>query len=171
MRYRRMYVSGGSYFFTVVTQGRRPVFSSPDVVALLRETMRLVRQEHPFTVDAMVVLPDHLHCIWTLPPHDMDYSLRWRLLKSSFSRQFGKRYGAAQAKIWQQRYWEHLIRDALDLSRHIDYIHYNPVKHGYVSTPVEWPYSSLHKYIHEGIFSSDWGAGEIPCGIDAIGRE
>ena len=115
----------------------------------------------------MVILPDHLHAIWTLPPGDADFAKRWMLIKTAFSRALPKHENINQSRkskrergIWQRRYWEHLIRDELDYERHVDYIHYNPVKHGYVDKAVDWPYSSIHRFIKNGIISSDWGVGE-----------
>ena len=161
MRYRRIRVPGGSWFFTVATRDRNPVFRKPVGVALLRHALRKVRRRMPFSIDAMVVLPDHLHCVWTLPPGDADYSTRWRLVKSFVTRH-GKTVTGGQAdSIWQPRYWEHLLRDADDYRAHIDYIHYNPVKHGYVDEPLQWPYSSLGRYVSRGVLPANWGGQGI----------
>ena len=115
---------------------------------------------------AMVILPDHLHTVWTLPSRDSNYPQRWSLIKAGFSRGLnrGEKIGRSRLRkrergIWQRRYWEHQIRDDDDLERHIDYIHFNPVKHGYVGSPVEWPYSSIHRYIRRRILTADWAAG------------
>lgn len=120
-----------------------------------------------------MVLPDHLHTIWTLPIDDADFATRWRLIKSHFSRGIPtterlnqSRLHKSERGIWQRRYWEHLIRDDLDYQRHVDYIHYNPVKHGYVDKAVDWPYSSIHRYIEKDIISSDWGVGETMNDMD-----
>ena len=178
MKYRRANVKGGTYFFTVVTFKRRKIFAKPENVALLRCAIKKVRQKHPFEIDAFVLLPDHLHCIWTLPQQDSDFSTRWRLIKSYFSRNFNhghvgwveernptknghsaSRQKKKEKSIWQRRFWEHLILDQKDLNRHIEYIHFNPVKHGLTKAPVDWAYSSLHRYVSNGIYNPDWGAG------------
>jgi putative transposase len=144
MQYRRAFIPGGSFFFTLVTEKRRPIMASAESVEALRRAFRNVRQSRPFEIDAMVVMPDHLHCIWTLPPGDADFATRWRLIKTWFTKHSdpairGIRNASRQARgeqtIWQHRYWEHLIRDETDFERHVDYIHYKPVKHGFVSTP------------------------------------
>jgi len=165
MRYRRSSVAGGTFFFTVNLADRRSRRLT-DHIELLRRSVRKVRQSHPFEIMAMVVLPDHLHAIWRLPCGDYDYPLRWSLVKAGFSRALDREehIGASRARkqergIWQRRYWEHRIRDDADLVRHVDYIHINPVKHGYVTTPTDWPYSSLHRYIRRGLLPRDWAAG------------
>ena len=178
MRYRRAFIPGGAFFFTVVTEQRRPIFASPDAVEVLRTAFRTVRAKRPFEIDAMVVLPDHLHCIWTLPPGDADFATRWRLIKTWFTKhcdpalrpdqnpiQSEKRERA----IWQHRYWEHILRDEADFSRHVDYIHFNPVKHGLVSSAMEWPYSSFRRYVETGVYSADWGRAAM--NFEGIGRE
>ena len=164
--YRRHFVPGGSYFFTVTLLDRSS-FLLVDRIDDLREAMRSVRAERPFTLDAIVVLPDHLHCIWTLPPGDADYSLRWREIKSRFSRRVpangpcsAGRRRKAERGIWQRRFWEHTLRDALDVDRHVDYIHFNPVKHGHVGCVVDWPYSSFHRYVERGEYPQDWAGGD-----------
>ena len=165
MQYRRAFVPGATYFFTVVTAGRRPVFADVEACDGLREALRRVAERRPFTVDAVVVLPDHLHCLWTLPPDDADYSTRWRLIKTRVTRT----HGAGQS-LWQPRYWEHLIRDESDYRQHVEYIHYNPVKHGYAARPSEWPYSSFRRYVREGLYADDWGNTE-PTWKGEPGRE
>ena len=147
MQYRRAFVPGATHFFTVVTARRHPLFGDAAACDLLRQAFRQVAQQRPFTVNAMVVLPDHLHCLWTLPPDDVDYPARWRLIKTWVT----QRYGAPHP-LWQPRYWEHLIRDDTDYRQHVEYIHYNPVKHGYVSRPSQWPYSSFRRYVKEGLY-------------------
>jgi len=131
---------------------------------MLREVTRTVRQRHSFEIVAMVVLPDHLHAIWTLPPGDRDYPMRWSLIKAGFSRVIMKTERVNESReckrergIWQRRYWEHQIRNENDLARHVDYIHFNPVKHGHVKSPAEWPFSSIHRYIRNGVVPFDWG--------------
>ena len=162
MRYRRAGIPGASYFFTVnlAERNRALLVDHADV---LRAVIREVRSRHPFRIDAMVVLPDHLHAMWTLPNNDKDFSTRWMLIKSGFSRRQlpderrnQSRAGKGERGIWQRRFWEHLIRDEKDYERHVDYIHYNPVKHGYVTSPVDWPHSSIHRFIAQGILSPDW---------------
>lgn len=133
MRYRRAFTPGGTFFFTLVTEGRRPVFASAAAVEVLSSAFRSVRQARPFEMNAMVVMPDHLHCIWTLPSDDADFSTRWRLIKTWFTKHHQPDQ-RAQA-IWQPRFWEHQIWDEDDLDRHVDYIHYNPVKLGLAASP------------------------------------
>jgi putative transposase len=153
---------GGTFFFTVnLANGSSRLLT--EHIAPLRDGVREVRRAHPFTIVAMVVLPDHLHDIWTLPAGDGDYALRWSLIKAGFSRRLEKTDSVSEARrrkrergIWQRRYWEHQIRDDADLARHVDYIHINPVKHGHAGTPVEWPYSSIHRYIRQGILRPNW---------------
>lgn len=166
--YRRNFVPGASYFFTVTLLDRSSSLLVERIIDL-REVIRSVRAERPFTIDAIVVLPDHLHCVWTLPPDDADFSIRWREIKSRFSRRRpdGERRTAGRIKkgergVWQRRFWEHTLRDLHDVERHVDYIHYNPVKHGYVSRVVEWPYSSFHRSVSRGEYPADW-AGDAPC--------
>jgi putative transposase len=146
--YRRWLIPGATYFFTVVTHERRPIVQSEQAVHLLGEVMRGVRETSPFHTIAMVVLPDHLHCVWSLPPDDADFSTRWKKIKRDFTLRWIESGGAEVAVstprhsrgergIWQRRFWEHQVRDEKDLKR-CDYIHYNPVKHGYASRPSEW---------------------------------
>lgn len=174
MQYRRAFVPGGTFFFTVVTAKRAPLFADKANIAVLRSAFRKVRFQRPFVLKAMVVLPDHLHCIWTLPPHDGDFSTRWRLIKTWFSKNCNAASQASAGKIagssvWQPRYWEHVLRDETDVRRHIEYIHFNPVKHGYAKAPVDWPYSSFHRYVKAGIYPAGWGAVEPD--FQSIGRE
>ena len=159
MRYRRAFVEGGSYFFTVVTAQRRPILATEQAIEDLRSAFRNVRARRPFEIDAIVVLPDHLHCIWTLPPDDSDFATRWRLVKTWFTKNCDA--GIRSAPIWQDRYWEHLMRDEGDFTRHVEYIHYNPVKHGRVARPTDWPYSSFGRYVEAGIYPADWGGSGV----------
>lgn len=166
MKYRRSKISGACYFFTVNLSHRQERFLV-ERVGLLRSVFRNVRRNHPFRIDAIVILPDHLHTIWTLPEDDNDYPKRWSLIKSSFSRALPKTEKISQSRsnkrergIWQRRYWEHQIRNDEDFECHVDYIHINPVKHGYVDSPSNWPYSSFHAYVREGKLSSNWAANE-----------
>jgi putative transposase len=139
MQYRRARIKGGTYFFTVNTHNKRTLFNDPENTELLRKTFRRVKKLHPFKIDAFILLPDHLHCIWTLPEGDKDYATRWRLIKTFFTKrckdhckqiQSESRTKKKEQAIWQRRYWEHLIRDEDDFKKHVEYIHYNPVKHG-----------------------------------------
>jgi putative transposase len=160
--YRRNFVPGGSYFFTVNLADRRSRLLT-EHVDLARDALRAVRATHPFAVEATVVLPDHLHAIWTLPEGDVDFSTRWRLIKATFSRGLppGEKVSASRASrgergIWQRRYWEHTLRDEGDFERHVDYIHFNPVKHGHVSRVCDWPYSTFDRMVRRGIYPNDW---------------
>ena len=174
--YRRSRVAGASYFFTV-NLAERSQSLLVEHIASLRTAFRRVHRSHPFTTDAIVVLPDHLHAIWSLPADDGDFALRWRLIKTAFSRGLPRiecRSASRQAKqergIWQRRYWEHLIRDEADFSRHVDYIHINPVKHGLVTRVADWPYSSFHRHVQAGILPMDW-AGDISMELDCGERK
>ena len=180
MHYRRDYTAGASYFFTVVMFRRLPLLGSREAVAILREAIRAEKARRPFQIDAMVILPDHIHALWTLPPDDADYSIRWRNIKRSFTQHtnpvkrptvFGSRQRKGEQAIWQRRFWEHRIRTECDFNHHVDYIHYNPVKHGLVMRPVDWQYSSIHRYIQQGILTSDWGADCVINIPDATGYE
>ena len=170
--YRRNFVLGGSFFFTVNLADRRSRLLAARV-DLLREAFRYVRLRHRFSLDAIVVLPDYLHAIWTLPPGDADCAMRWRLIKAFFSRgiEAGEQISASRERkgergIWQRRYWEHTLRDERDFERRCDYIHFNPVKHGHVRAAAEWPHSSFHRFVKLGIYSADWACGEESDGSD-----
>jgi len=161
--YRRNFARGGTYFFTVNLEDRRHTLLT-DHIDHLRAAFRYTRTRHSFLVDAIVVLPEHLHAIWTLPDGDLDYATRWRLIKSTFSRALPtgevvsrSRFERGERGIWQRRYWEHTLRDESDFARHVDYIHFNPVKHGHVSRVADWPYSSFHRMVRLGVFPEDWG--------------
>jgi putative transposase len=163
--YRRSNIAGASYFFTVNLADRSSSLLA-EQIALLRTAFKYAQAHHPFTIDAIAVLPDHLHTLWTLPDGDNDFALRWRLIKTTFSRglpHHERRSASRQAKgergIWQRRYWEHLIRDDTDFARHVDYIHINPVKHGWVKQVADWPHSSFHRYVRAGILPLDWAGG------------
>ncbi|MGH8561841.1 MAG: REP-associated tyrosine transposase, partial [Nevskiales bacterium] len=152
--YIRARISGALYFFTLTLAERHGNPLLTEHVSALREAFRQTRQDHPFDVKAIVILPDHLHCLWQLPPGDCDYSTRWRLVKAGFSaalpaheRVSASRQRKGERGIWQRRFWEHVIRDERDYERHFDYIHFNPVKHGYVENVRDWPYSSFHRWV------------------------
>ncbi len=165
--YRRIDAPGATIFFTVVTNQRRPILASPAAVDLLRAAFRETMERHPFTIDAIVVLPDHLHAVWTLPPGDTRFALRWSAIKAAFTRSFlaaagpeasrsGSRRRRGERGVWQRRFWDHVIRDDDDLGRHVDYIHYNPVKHGLVECPHAWRNSSFHSHVRDGTYPGDW---------------
>jgi len=165
VQYRRSYVPGGTYFFTVTLQNR-PSTLLVDYVDLLRECFRNIKKDKPFNIEAMVIMPDHLHTIWTLPEHDADYSARWKAIKSLFTRKI-KKAGVdipsntrGEHALWQKRFWEHTIQNEQDMNTHIDYIHFNPVKHGYVNSVKEWPYSSFHRYVDKGMLEKTWGGNQ-----------
>ncbi len=176
MEFRRYYQSGGCYFFTVVTQNRQPILTCPDNINRLRKTLLHIKSKRPFVIDAIVILPDHLHTIWRLPEGDADFSTRWRMIKHDFSItvQNDVKSRSQQQKgekgIWQRRFWEHVIRNEADWHRHIDYIHYNPVKHGYVDSPTTWPYSSFSHAVNKGWYPQDWGQQE-PGSIKSMNME
>ena len=168
--YRRATTSGASYFFTVVTFRRKKFLTDDDCRAWLRKAIIKTRARYPFTIDAWVLLPDHLHCIWTLPQDDADFSVRWNGIKRRFTIQAKQRLhkpewiNASKQKhrestIWQRRFWEHQIRDDRDYQQHMDYIHYNPVKHGLVERVQDWPYSSFHRFVEQGLYMASWGDG------------
>ena len=163
--YRRLYRKGGTYFFTVVTQERRPVFSNAKNVQKLRDSFRTVMKKSPFTIEAIVILPDHIHCIWTLPNDDKDFSNRWKEIKYRFSMDYNRFFAKSGSKVkkkekglWQRRFWEHLIRDQQDYNRHFDYIHYNPVKHKFTERAIDWPYSSFKRFVDKGVYEENWGS-------------
>jgi putative transposase len=162
VRYRRNFVPGGTFFFTLTLDDRKSSVLV-DHVTLLRNAFRTTRGERPFSIDAIVILPDHLHTILTLPAGDPDFSNRLRRIKGRFTRSVvaaGVPVSSdhrGEYSLWQKRFWEYTIRDDRDFERCVDYIHYNPVKHRLVSTPSEWPYSSLHRYVRAGTLAQDWG--------------
>ena len=161
VEYRRHYQAGGTYFFTVVTGNRQPLLI--EHVDRLRDAFRHGKAKYPFEIQAMVVLPDHLHTVWRLPDGDDDFSSRWRVIKRKFSAGLPTQAHRDSLKakrekgIWQRRFWEHAIRDEADWRHHLDYIHYNPVKHGYCSAPWEWPYSSFQRSVRQGLYEPNWG--------------
>ncbi len=169
--YRRNYVKGGTYFFTVVTHQRRPLLTTPLGRTALREAIVSVRHRRPFTLDAIVLLPDHLHAVWTLPPDDTDFSTRWRQIKTLFTRRWLNEGGSETSQslsrkikgehvIWQRRFFEHTCVDENDMKRCFDYLHVNPLKHKLVERVVDWPWSSFHRYVRLGEYSPDWGSAD-----------
>lgn len=174
--YGRTKVAGGTFFFTVVTYRRQRFLCNNNVRMALRDGIQTVRLIHPFTIDAWVLLPDHLHCIWTLPSHDSNFGIRWAKIKRFVTKRCGpalhrndwmnaSKQRRKESTIWQRRYWEHMIRDERDLEKHIDYIHYNPVKHNLTPHAIDWPYSTFHRYVQDGFYSKEWGGGAI-AGVD-----
>ena len=170
-QYRRSYIPGGSIFFTVVTHGRKPIFKSNISREILRNAWITIHRKYPFNLVACCLLPDHLHCIWTMPENDADYSIRWRGIKGLFSKQYKNVCNPEiqlsesmkkkrEAGIWQRRYWEHTLLTQEDFNAHVDYIHYNPVKHGLVNKVSDWPWSTFHKYLRQGIYAPDWGSDD-----------
>ena len=165
--YIRRYAPGGTFFFTVVTHERRRLFSTSLARSFLRAAVLAVQKDYPFEMVATVLLPEHWHCVWTLPEGDRDYSKRWGLIKSHFSKRWlasgGREVHVSTARanhrergVWQRRFWEHLIVDQQDFARHMDYIHYNSVKHGLVKCPHQWEHSSFHRWVREGIYMHNW---------------
>lgn len=165
--YRRLFKPGGTFFFTVVTYKRQRLFNNQRARDFLHRCIQDVQKSHSFDMLATVLLPDHIHCIWKLPEEDSDSSIRWSIIKRKFSKIWlssgGKEVRVSKSRkqhnefgIWQRRFWEHAIRDEEDFARHVNYIHFNPVKHGYVKCPHQWPYSSFFRWVDEGYFQADW---------------
>jgi len=165
--YRRANIKGGTYFFTVITHKRQKLLVCDEVRHALRTAIETTRIQFPFQIIAWVLLPDHLHCIWTLPEGDADYAKRWGMIKRHVSQHCRHLINDEQANtsrlkrmefcFWQRRYWEHQIRDEADLAKHIDYIHGNPLKHGLADQVSDWPFSSFHRYVAEGVYPKNWG--------------
>jgi putative transposase len=174
VRYRRNFVAGGTYFFTLTLTDRRSS-ALVDHIGTLRAAFRRARHERPFVIDAIVVLPDHLHAVLTLPPDDVDYPGRWRLIKTLFSNRVlavrgpQTRHRSGELALWQRRFWEHTIRDEDDLARHVDYIHFNPVKHRLVSCVRDWPHSLFHRHVRQRLLPPDW-AGDVREAPGGYGR-
>ena len=171
--YRRNYAPGGTFFFTAVTHRRRPILATPLARDCLRSALKAVRQERPFDLTAIVLLPDHLHAVWVLPRGDGDYSTRWSHLKAEFTRAYlaacgeeddisSSRDSRRERGVWQRRFWEHTCRDETDLKRLVDYIHWNPCKHGLASRVKDYPWSSFHRFVGLGEYDENWG-GTDPC--------
>ena len=197
-QYRRSRIEGGTYFFTVVTFERRRILTTEESRTLLRSAWLDVCQRFPFKTIAICLLPEHIHCIWSLPEGDANYSVRWKEIKRLFSKGWSQanqkmcvgnethgsgalgthptneeirsdsRLKRGEAAIWQRRFWEHTIRDQDDLNRHIDYIHYNPLKHGLIDRVVDWPWSSFHRYVSAGNYEIDWGDLAAPNVIEMV---
>lgn len=185
--YRRSIAEGGTFFFTVVSYQRRPVLCEEAIRRALRQAIHAVQSERPFNIDAWVLLPDHLHCVWTLPPGDSDFSTRWAMIKKNATKTTvgcvsrtvsnnarsvrSAHRGSSLSRnrrneglLWQRRFWEHTIRDHEDLKRCIDYVHWNPVKHGQVSNVTDWPFSTFHRYVRQGVYARDWGTNATIAG-------
>ena len=167
--YRRATIPGATWFFTVNLAERKGNRLLVEEIDALRSAFRSVQAAHTYRIDAVVILPDHLHCIWTLPPGDSDFSTRWNLIKGTFSRSVekGERVSLSRSirgerGLWQRRFWEHLIRDEEDLAHHVEYIHWNPVKHGWVRRVTDWPHSSFHTFVRRGLYTADWGGNVVP---------
>jgi putative transposase len=173
-------IPGETYYFTVVTYRRRRLFGREESARLLGESMREVRKDAPFRTIAMVVLPDHLHCIWSLPRGDADFSTRWKRIKRDFTVGWlnvgnddvgwqvpARRRARGERGFWQRRSWEHVVRNDQELEALCDYIHYNPVKHGYTSRPAEWPWSTFSRFVSSGDYSLEWGS-TVPTSIDRV---
>ena len=170
--YIRANAKGGTYFFTLATYQRRQILCDKPIRNALRQAIITVRQQYPFQIHAWVLLPDHLHCIWTLPENDADFSQRWSMIKR-LSTQNCPAYHLApnqlspskqsrhEKGIWQRRFYEHQIRDEQNFRQHMDYIHHNPVKHGWAASAKDWPYSSFHRYVTAGVYPLDWGGNTI----------
>ena len=163
---------GGTFFFTVVAYKRQPILTKLKCMDILREVINKVKQQYPFTIDGWVLLPDHIHAIWSLPEYDNDFSKRWGLIKAGFSKKaknlLHRNEWMTDAKrkyrettIWQRRFWEHMIRDEKDFNTHMDYIYFNPVKYGLVKCVKDWPYSTFHKCVKKGFYEEDWGGDGI----------
>jgi putative transposase len=161
VRYRRNRIAGGKFFFTLALEDRGST-ALVDHIGALRAAFRATRRERPFTIDAIVILPDHLHAILTLPVDDADFPARWRRIKGFFSSHLLgagvgiERHANGELALWQRRYWEHTVRDDDDFARHVDYIHHNPVKHRLAIRVRDWPHSSFHLYVRRGILPKDW---------------
>ncbi len=170
--YRRAFCPGGTFFFTVNLLQRRNNPLLTRHVETLRAVVREVRRKHPFHIHGWVVLPEHLHAIMELPQGDADFSMRWRLIKSGFSKQLPVderrsrvRMNRGERGIWQRRFWEHLIRDEADFAAHMDYLHFNPVKHGYVQCVADWPFSTFHRLVAAGVYPQDWAGSARADGL------
>ena len=165
--YRRVHSPGGTFFFTLVTHGRAPIFDDPVARRCLHESIALARRDRAFDLLALVLLPDHLHLLITLPPNDADFSTRLAAIKGRFSRSYPAAGDVEQPQsasrnrqgyrgFWQKRFWEHEVRDDPDLFHCLDYTHYNPVKHGLATCPHAWPWTTFHSFVRDGRYEPDW---------------
>ncbi len=166
--YRRSREAGACYFFTLVSHQRHPLLIEAPLRAALRRSIERVRVQHPFIIEGWVLLPDHLHCLWRLPQGDADFGLRWSMIKRLTSQAIAmpgavslSRSLRRESCLWQRRFWEHRIRDEDDYCRHMDYLHFNPVKHGLVERVGDWPWSSFHRLVKEGVYPADLGGDAV----------
>ncbi len=175
-RFRRNYVPGGTYFFTLVMHRRRPILTTPLARRCLRGALTAERERAPFELVAIALLPDHLHAVWTLPDGDANFTLRWQRIKEGFTRRYlvgggteaeitGARSQRRERGVWQPRFWEHTVRDEDDFDRCLTYVHYNPVKHGLADAPGEYPWSSFQKFVDRGWYEPTWGTGAVPADV------
>jgi REP-associated tyrosine transposase len=181
MRYRRVLEAGATYFFTLVTHRREPLLADPSNITRWRGAVAKVQRSRPFIVEGEVVLPDHLHVLWTLPDGDAEFATRIRLVKTAFTKSLGaldaaprkssSRARRGEREVWQRRYWEHLVRDERDFRAHLDYIHLNPIRHGLVARPGDWPHSTFHIWVDRGAYEAWWGTDELPPLPEWVGSE
>ncbi|WP_417707483.1 REP-associated tyrosine transposase [Pseudomonas sp.] len=166
--YRRARDAGACYFFTLTSHQRLPVLTDAPLRAALRRAIERVRLHRPFVIEGWVLLPDHLHCLWRMPQGDADFGSRWSMIKRLTSQAIAlpgtvslSRSLRRESGLWQRRFWEHRIHDGDDYQRHMDYLHFNPVKHGLVPRVVDWPWSSFHRLVKEGVYPAHWGADAV----------
>jgi putative transposase len=175
--YRRAYIPGGTYFFTCVTYQRAPILVTPLARTCLRQAIRTTQRDHPFKIVALVLLPEHWHTVWSLPRGDARYPLRWMRIKEEFTKtwlecggaeleQSQSRRAHRQRGVWQKRYWEHAVRDEDDLKRCVDYVHWNPRKHGHSARVQDWKWSSFHRFVRAGEYELHWGGTDPTPGWD-----
>jgi len=165
--YLRIKLEGCLYFFTVVTFDRKPILTSNRSIEILRSVIKEVQSDLPFIIEGFVLLPNHIHSIWRMPENEKDYSKRWQAIKAKFTHRYlvddcfvevsRSMKSKRERGVWQRRFWEHWIRDETDFFRHLDYIHWNPVKHGYVKRVRDWEWSTFHKYVKKGWYPLEWG--------------
>ena len=172
--YNRLKIDGAAYFFTLVLNDRIGSNLLITEFNQLKESIKKVKVSYPFKLNAMVVLPDHLHMIMSLPKNDTDYSVRIRLIKTYFSKSLNKteaistsRKSKEERGIWQRRYWEHVIRSETDFINHLNYIHFNPVKHGCCNRALDWPYSTFHNYVEKGLYPKSWACSPLLSEVEA----
>jgi len=172
---------GSAYYFTVVTYHRTPILTGYGARNILHHAWKIISERYPFTTVAICLLPDHIHTIWMLPESDNNYSVRWKEIKRQFTQRYLAEVGPGESRslsrqkrgeaaIWQRRFWEHVISDDEDLGRHVDYIHFNPVKHGLVKKAKDWQWSSFHRYVQEGYYDADWGKASEYWGESKFGE-